>query len=160
MANERKQKKKSGGWWWLIFILIGLLSQAGENIDLQRLWLRFRVMLHRNNLSLEGLLPLIAVIAVIAVVAALIRAAVKRQAAVTDRRPASARTSAAVQRPDPRTKSFTRPEPSCIVCDHTGEDHFQHDKAQRIKQLDEWLKNGLIDRQEYKVLLARYERDL
>ncbi|MDO4973191.1 MAG: hypothetical protein Q4E38_03160 [Eubacteriales bacterium] len=162
MANKKGNKKKSGWTWLFVLFIIALGNLANEvdGVDFNRLWLRFRVMLHRNNISLEGILPLLVTIAVVVVVVALIRAAVKRQAAVTDRRPASARTSAAVQRPDPRTKSFTRPEPACIVCDHTGEDHFQHDKAQRIKQLDEWLKNGLIDRQEYKVLLARYERDL
>ena len=40
------------------------------------------------------------------------------------------------------------------------DDHFVRDKAQRIAQLDEWLKNGLIDREEYRVLKSRYERDL
>ena len=37
-----------------------------------------------------------------------------------------------------------------------GEDHFQRDKRKRIKQLDEWLKNGLIDRKEYDELKRRY----
>ena len=70
------------------------------------------------------------------------------------------RVSTAVQRLDPRSKSFTKPETYCAVHDHSGEDHLAHDKAQRIRQLDEWLKNGLIDRNEYRVLKSRYERDL
>ena len=40
-----------------------------------------------------------------------------------------------------------------------GEDHFQRDRRRRISQLDDWLKSGLIDRDEYKNLKRRYERD-
>lgn len=156
MANERKLKKKSGGWWWPIFVVIALISQAGESIDFRRLWLRFRVSLLRKGITVEPIWLLAAAAAVLVLVIVVVgRAAAQRHAAVSDRRP-----SAAVQRRDPRTKSFERPEPYCLVCDHTGEDHFQHDKAQRIRQLDEWLKNGLIDREEYKVLRSRFERDL
>ena len=55
--------------------------------------------------------------------------------------------------------AFPQPEAHCVVCENTGDDHFAHDREQRIKQLDEWLKNGLIDRKEYQVMKARYERD-
>lgn len=164
MANEsNKKKKKSGGAWWLIFVVIALLSQASEGIDLSwlaPLWHRFRVTLLRYGITLDpGIVLLAAVVAVLLLISVIVKAA-KRRGEVVERKPATARTSAAIHRPDPRSRSFTPPEPSCIVCDHTGEDHFQHDKAQRIQQLGEWLKNGLIDREEYKVLKARYERDL
>ena len=43
-----------------------------------------------------------------------------------------------------------------IVFDYSGEDNFQHDKRSRMEQLDEWLKNGLIDRKEYNELKRRY----
>ena len=43
--------------------------------------------------------------------------------------------------------------------DAQGEDHFQRDRRNRISQLDDWLKSGLIDRDEYKTLKRRYERD-
>ena len=43
--------------------------------------------------------------------------------------------------------------------DAQGEDHFQRDRRRRISQLDDWLKSGLIDRDEYKTLKRRYERD-
>jgi uncharacterized membrane protein len=43
--------------------------------------------------------------------------------------------------------------------DVQGEDHFQRDRRNRISQLDDWLKSGLIDRDEYKNLKRRYERD-
>ena len=57
-------------------------------------------------------------------------------------------------------RDFRAPEAPCIVCEQTGDDHFQRDKARRIAQLDDWLKNGLIDRQEYLVLKDRYQRGI
>ena len=75
---------------------------------------------------------------------------------VTAKRPNSSPQKA----DDPRTETFTKPDAPCIVCENTEEDHMVRDKATRIKQLDEWLKSGLIDRAEYRVLKDRYERDL
>ena len=161
MANGSKQKKKSGGGWiWLVFVALALISQVGERPDLQRIYLRCRVWLLRRGIRVDPIALLVGAIVLLVVLIVLLSAAARRSRRVRDERPAAARTSAAVQRRDPRTKSFTQPDAYCVVCDHSGEDHFQHDRKQRIKQLDEWLKNGLIDRQEYKVLLARYERDL
>ena len=57
-------------------------------------------------------------------------------------------------------RDFSAPEAPCIVCEQTGEDHFQRDKVRRIAQLDEWLKIGLIDREEYRVLKDRYQRGI
>ena len=57
-------------------------------------------------------------------------------------------------------REFSAPEAPCIVCENTGEDHFLRDKARRIAQLDDWLKNGLIDRDEYRVLKDRYQRGI
>ena len=48
------------------------------------------------------------------------------------------------------------PDAACVVCDNTGEDHFAHD----IAQLDTFLKNGIIDKAEYRTLRERYERGL
>ena len=46
-----------------------------------------------------------------------------------------------------------------MVCENTGEDHFSRDRTLRLRQLEDWLKNGLIDRAEYRVLRARYEKE-
>ena len=74
------------------------------------------------------------------------------------------RPAPAAQRPTPTIRTaqrdFSAPEAPCIVCEQTGEDHFVRDKARRIAQLDEWLKNGLIDRNEYRVMKDRYERGI
>ncbi len=57
-------------------------------------------------------------------------------------------------------RDFSAPDAPCIVCEQTGEDHFQRDKARRLAQLDDWLKIGLIDRNEYRVMRDRYERGI
>lgn len=71
-------------------------------------------------------------------------------------RPASPQRSVPPQRSMPPNM----PDAACVVCDNTGEDHFAHDKAQRIAQLDAFLKNGIIDKAEYRTLRERYERGL
>lgn len=62
--------------------------------------------------------------------------------------------------PPRRSMPPDMPDAACVVCDNTGEDHFAHDKAQRIAQLDTFLKNGIIDKAEYRTLRERYERGL
>ena len=75
------------------------------------------------------------------------------------------RPAPSMKRPTPSVarsahRDFSAPEAPCIVCEQTGEDHFQRDKARRLAQLDDWLKIGLIDREEYRVLKDRYERGI
>ena len=92
---------------------------------------------------------MLAALVVVLVITFAVLAAQKAKQAKAEKRPE-----------DPRMKSFTRPDAPCIVCEHTGEDHLQRDKINRIRQLDDWLKSGLIDRKEYVVLKDRYERDM
>lgn len=77
-------------------------------------------------------------------------------------RPASPRQDAPQRSVPPRRPMPPpdMPDAACVVCDNTGEDHFAHDKAQRIAQLDTFLKNGIIDKAEYRTLRERYERGL
>ena len=60
----------------------------------------------------------------------------------------------------PAHRDFSAPDAPCIVCENTGDAHVQRDKARRIAQLDDWLKNGLIDREEYRVMKDRYQRGI
>lgn len=163
MANEKKNTKKKGlGIGWLVFIVMILLGNVMENVDstdFRHLIFRLRILAYRLGIPFE-VLP-VAAIALVVLVILLISAAVKKgREKRADSPSGNGRTSAAVQRRDPRAKSFTEPEAYCFSCEASGEDHFQRDKQTRIKQLDEWLKNGLIDREEYKVLKSRFERDL
>ena len=75
------------------------------------------------------------------------------------------RPAPSMKRPAPSVtrsagRDFSAPEAACIVCEQTGEDHFQRDKVRRLAQLEDWLKIGLIDRAEYRVLKDRYERGI
>jgi len=45
-----------------------------------------------------------------------------------------------------------------ICSEHLAEDCFEHDRQLRLKQLDVFLKNGLIDKKEYATLRQRYEK--
>jgi len=164
MARERGQRKKTGlGWLWLVLIAIGLFSELAENTDIRRAFLRLRFWLLRNGVEGETLFALVAGVAVIAIVLSLsaaLRARTRAGGQKKERAPAAAVRSAAAQPRAPLHRDFPTPEAHCVVCDNTGEDHFARDRAQRIQQLDDWLKIGLIDRAEYQVLKQRFERDL
>ena len=165
--NTKKTKKKGAGLGWLIFVAIIAISNLADSdvFDdigwyFRRLFWRIQHGMFRPSDLGEGFIPIVIAVAVFVLVFVLARAAKKKKDEVEMDRPTAARTSAAVRRPDPRTRSFTQPDAYCFTCDHSGEDHFQRDRQTRIRQLDDWLKNGLIDREEYKVLKARFEHDL
>ena len=163
------QKKKKGGFGsvlvvFLVIFLLPRLFELLESADYRYALWRLQRWAMRNGIDPQ-LLPIMLVSAAALAVAAIaaLSAVRKKKAAETGRaqtNSAGGRTSAAAQRPDPRNRTFTPPEPTCIVCNHTVEDHFLRDMAQRIAQLDEWLKNGLIEKDEYRVLKDRFERDL
>ena len=50
--------------------------------------------------------------------------------------------------------------PQTVYNENTSGENFQRDRQRRMAQLDSFLKNGIIDREEYKVLRSRYERDI
>ena len=56
-------------------------------------------------------------------------------------------------------QSFPKPDPYCVSCELSGEDHFVRDRQRRLAQLDEWLKNGIVGKEEYLVLKRRFEHD-
>ena len=50
--------------------------------------------------------------------------------------------------------------PSHIDCDYGDYNcDFSHDNDERVKQLGEFLKNGIIDKAEYKTLLKKYSHN-
>ena len=65
---------------------------------------------------------------------------------------------AAPAAPQPDEASEVLPPEACeAVCEDAGEDPLAREREQRIRQLDEWLKNGVIDKEEYQQLKDRYE---
>lgn len=105
------------------------------------------------------------VIIAVLILAALVKASVKntaRRGGKTTRKPIgkNGERMAQAQRAPRHPLPPDMPDAACVVCDNTGEDHFAHDRAQRIAQLDTFLKNGIIDKAEYRTLRERYERGL
>ena len=160
MSNQQKSKKRQGSPWGILAVLLIIALRAISNSGYN-----------------SKIVP--AVLALFVLAAALIAvgksAAKKRQSGETPSRAASpasaARPTPSVElhRPAPSMKRreapisssnhFPQPEAYCVTCENTGEDHFVRDRNRRISQLDEWLKNGLIDKDEYRVLKQRFEND-
>lgn len=159
--GKQQQKNKKGGLGSLIVLFLILflprLIDLLEELDLKLLLRRWRFALRRGAFSDFGSSRMMTLLIVAAAVILVALVAVK---VVKKSREERGESASAIHRPDPRTKSFSQPDPYCVVCDHTGEDHFQRDKQQRLRQLDEWLKIGLIDREEYRVLKDRFQRNI
>ena len=114
-------KKKSSPWIPLIVALVACASFISSSGD-------------------EEPAIIFASIAVVLVITLAVLAAQKAKAKKTEARNGDSIPD------DPRMKTFTKPDAPCVVCEHTGEDHLARDKQNRIRQLDDWLKSGLIDR--------------
>lgn len=71
-----------------------------------------------------------------------------------------------------KVKSSRKEDPYCKTCsdefvynnrqaeynEFSAEENFVRDRQRRISQLDDFLKNGLIDKEEYRILLSHYEK--
>ena len=172
-TGKKKKEKKSGGFGslLLLFLLYAGYSLLRNPSFLKTIQpLRVKLLTLLLGFSLKMHLPYKTVltgarilgIGLLVLIAVLIAAAVskKKKKEKGEDAPVFGRVTAAVRRADPRSGSFTKPDAYCAVHDHSAEDHLAYDKAQRIAQLDEWLKSGLIDREEYRVMKDRYQRDL
>lgn len=141
MENKNQKKKSGGGLGFLVVIILMILSGISEGLDGQ-------------------LVEYFAIIAGIVILLWLIRklSVWVRSAAKKD---SAAAPVHSMKRHEPKVeihRDFPVPEAHCVVCENTGEDHFDRDRQMRLNQLDDWLKNGLIDRAEYAVLKQRYEQ--
>ena len=130
---KKKKTISSGSIIFLILLFVGaLMGEAGSDAGVM-------------------LLSLTVVIVALFLV---LRAASKKAG-----KSSSGRSRSAKGRPeDPRMKTFTKPDAPCIVCEHTGENHLERDRINRLRQLDEWLKIGLIEKEEYRILRERYQQ--
>ena len=161
MNHQQKKKKQGSPWMPLLIVLLPLLIRAIN-----------------GEFSGEVLTVLIYVAGIV-VLGLAISSVIKRNGRASKQNSVSCGGNAAapvrktpevelhrpvpaMQRREPVTaqRQFPQPEAYCVSCELSGEDHFVRDRKRRIQQLDEWLKNGLIDREEYLVLKNRFERDL
>lgn len=154
MNNQQKKNSKGTPWGFLIVLLIFALRA-----------------LRNGNYGMEAVPVILAVCAVVAAVIAIAKSAAKKRGdGATTKAAAPVRKTPSVelhrpvpsmQRREPVTaqRQFPQPEAYCVSCELSGEDHFVRDRKRRLAQLDEWLKNGLVDKEEYLVLKYRFERD-
>lgn len=110
----------------------------------------------------EAIVGIIAIALIIAVVIFAVKAgkkAAKEKAA--DSAPAQWKRPDNVRRQN-ASKPADRPvyKPQVLYNENASAENFQRDRQRRISQLDGFLKNGIIDKEEYKVLLSRYERNI
>ena len=143
---DNKNKKKKGSVGIVFFLAMAALFISGLTEDMDGESIMF-----------------FAVVAVIVVAIAIIKKVVGSllgRAAQEDSSPVPAVREG--KRHEPRVeihRDFPEPEAHCVVCDNTGEDHFERDRQMRLKQLDDWLKNGVIDKAEYASLKKKYEQN-
>ena len=153
MNNQKKSKNQGSPWILLVFLVIFLINRLADS---------------HGRVSI----PVLFAIAVIGIVilATIIGKSRKKHQEEIKGKSAEARPQPKVelhrpvpsmQRREPVTvkRDFSKPEAYCVTCEASGEDHFVRDRQRRIAQLDDWLKNGLIDRQEYLVLKRRFQND-
>ena len=141
---ENRNKKKSGkGIGIIIGIVILLLSGLSEGFDSE----------------------VIGALVVVAVVGAIIWICYKvvnvSRGTAAGQGTGARSVGRSMTRHEPKVeihRAFPEPEAHCVVCENTGVDHFERDRQMRLRQLDDWLKNGLIDRGEYAVLKRKFEQ--
>ena len=134
MAGKKKpEQKKSALLWVGAFILISLMGAASENLD-------------------SGVLPVILGVLSVALIAAAVIGALRRAAGASTE--ASWKPQRALQSVPLRL--FGRKED----CDYGEVNHrYSHDTQRRLEQLNGFLRSGLIDREEYRVLYRKYTQE-
>ena len=132
MAGKKKpEQKKSALLWVGAFILISLIGAASENLD-------------------SGVLPVILGVLSVALIAAAVIGALRRAASEASWKPQRALQSVPL-------RLFGKKEEDC---DYGEVNHrYSHDTQRRLEQLDGFLKSGLIDREEYRVLYRKYTQE-
>ena len=141
MENKNQKKKGGTGIGFIIGILL-VLSAFYEGFD-------------------KDILPFIVVIAVAVAVIAFIKKAAGAARDRSAQQKGGVSVAQHMKRHEPKVeihRAFPEPEAHCVVCDNTGVDHFERDRQMRISQLDDWLKNGVIDKAEYAALKKKYEQ--
>ena len=143
MENKNKKKQSGKGVGLAIGVLILFLSGLSEGFD-------------------SEVIGALVVVAVVGAVMWICYKAVNVSRGTAARQNAGVGTTAQhMKRHEPKVeihRAFPEPEAHCVVCDNTGVDHFERDRQMRLQQLDDWLKNGLIEREEYMILKHKYEQ--
>ena len=137
--NDNKNKKKKGS--PAVFFIVAMIAMIMANVE--------------NSDAVPAIIIVGAVAVFIAVIGVF-----SKKAKQTAARKTSDRMDAYT--PAERKYSVSTPIKSSVKedCDYGADNcEYSHDEARRVKQLNEFLKNGTIDKAEYKTLLDRYRRE-
>ena len=158
--RERDGKKKNSGAGWIIAAIVVFL---------------FNVIGESGDISGEDLVPVLMIVFIIAAIIfavyAGIKAAKKYAAGFSSvKKPAgfsAERIKASFTREEKNPELFSRSSaPSRqegkprYYDENAAAANFERDRQRRLAQLEVFLKNGIIDRDEYRVLHDRYERNI
>lgn len=161
--NGDKKKKRSGGGWAIFAVIIGAVISALGNLD---------------GATAFGFIVVIVILAMVGGVFGLIFALIKkasnaatdsgqaesrpmRRESPEDRAPRQSRREDRLSRREEDRPSIFRREPlEDKPVSHQREilPMDEYERQKRLNQLENFLKNGTIDKEEYRKLRARYER--
>ncbi len=144
--NEREKdarsKGKKNGWGGLVIIaiivLINILEGAGTEV-------------------LGALLSLAVFVGVVMFVIKSLKKA-KTKKPVTSSRPVKQVRTVVRQETQPKAPERPVYTPTVVFDENAAATNFERDRQRRVAQLQDFLKNGIIDKDEYKVLMSKYEK--
>ena len=149
MNERQRQRKNSGGGFGTLIAILVVISMV------------------RGMASSEGGSPLLIVMASIFMIAVVLVGIAAKKAAV--RRAADTPPSERVRQAVPTARSRSagaagtqgaaRVAPTISMEGYDSASNTERDQQRRRQQLDTFLKNGIIDRREYLMLLERHERN-
>lgn len=141
--NGDKKKKKGGGL-ALIGVAFAIVFNIMARLDAENIALGVFVMI-----------LLVAALVLISVFGAIIKAAKNRGGTPEEERPARREPvegrPSILRRKPLEDKPASRAQREQLPID-------EYERRKRIEQLDGFLKNGIVDKEEYKKLRARYEK--
>lgn len=134
MNNQKNRKNKSSGALWIVAAVALIAANLGEG--------------DASSIAVLGL------ILVIAAAAVAVTAAKKRQT-----KAASAGNSAQQVSMAEKLRRFGRDVAQEDHCDFGSANcGYSHDRERRLAQLDGFLKNGLISKEEYMILYEKFSK--
>ena len=140
--NSRNRKNKGKSSWG------GLIAIA----------IVFLVNIASSGAGAELLAVLIVLAAVIAIVLAFVF--IVKKALGAGKIDAAKITSYLNREEQGEERTFVRREPVTASYDENAqENNFHRDRAKRLAQLDVFLKNGIIEKEEYNILKSRYLKE-
>ena len=143
--NNRKQNSNGSivVWGVILAVIFAYTAATGTDPDL--------------------MLPVLVAVAAVVMVVAVISMVSKMKAGGAGQKPDAAKQSVSLHRPFPQPTAMKNRRPAAIL-QHKDEAEeaiscgHRSGKEKYLEQVEGFYKNGLIDREEYKILRAKYEK--